>query len=459
MTEAGIVLPWWLISLVAGVLMTLFVWQRQQIRLACWRALGASSARLESWRERCVRQETAWQHRTDKAFSVFTGHLAAARYRLAMVDYMQLLTRRWQTVESLCKESATLIERAYQELDAAHMEKPEAPEWVVAADAIGGLPGGNSQPATAKILQAMLDAAESQHAEAMREFRWAAALRGRALLASVRYWRQLKTRLSVIEGFGRDLIAGERSLAEASARVAALENEESSRRIISGLFNGVTTSVLLGLGVWFSLFLLAEQQRLAGSLVAGEVLAPSWSAIWPSLYLVALLLLGATAASAARVTDIFARVAELGFRWRVRLGMFCLMLLVALSAGGMQMVVISMHSSLVAAGWSALAAGVASATLYVLPVFVSVQLCLLVHWFRAGKPLTCLAVEYSIRGCEKTLLFSYSLLVYLRDGITLPSQETPAASQPDGSANAVDENRPTGDGFKLVTDISSKKLG
>lgn len=454
MTESGIILPWWLISLVAGVLMTLFVWRRQQIRLACWRTLGVGSDRLAHWRERCVQQSGVWQQRTDKAFSVFTGHLAATRYRLAMVDYMQLLTRRWQTVERLCRDSDALIERVHRELDATHMERPEAPEWVVAADAIGGLPGGNSQPATAKILEAMLQAAESQHAEAMREFRWAAALRGRALLASARYWRQLKKRLSAIEGYGRALIAGEKSLAQASARVAELDGQDTARRILNGLFAGVTTTMLLGLGIWFSLFLLAEQQRLLDSQVFGATLAPGWAAIWPSFYLILLLLLGATAASTARVTDIFARVSELGFSWRVRLGLSCLLLLGVLSAAGMHMVVADMRAGLLAAGWPVLGAEVVGSALYALPLFISFQLCVLAHWFRASKPLTYMALEYGIRGCERLLAVSYAVLVYLRAGITL--DEAVKNSQ---DAASAEESRSASETFTLVTDISSKKTG
>lgn len=457
MTETGIILPWWLISLLAGVLMTMVVWQRQQLRRICWQALGASCEALDRWRGRCAMQANVWQQRTHTAFSVFTAHLASTRYRLAMVDYMQLLTRRWQTVEKLCKDSDLLIARAYQELEAAHMEKPEAPEWVVAVDAIGGLPGGNSQPATAKILQAMLQAAESQHAEAMREFRWAAALRGRALLASARYWRQLKVRLAAIEDFGRALKSGEQTLDKASARVEVLELQDDSRHL-SALFGGLVAGALLALGIWFSLFVLAAQQRLIDNLVADAVLVPGWAAIWPSLYLLVLLLVGATAASTARVTDIFARVAELGFRWRVRLGLLCVFVLGLLSAGGMSIVVADMQVGLLTAGWTELSAGIASGVLYALPLFLSLQLCVMAYWFRASKPLTYRVLEYGIRSCEKLLAGCYAVLFYLRAGIKLEGAEG-GSEDNEGSVATAEETQSMADGIKLVSDLSSQKTG
>ncbi len=457
MTETGIILPWWLISLFAGVLMTMIVWRRQQIRLGCWQALGAAAAVFERWCLRCQQAADRWQVRSNKAFSLFTTYLAATRYRLAMVDYMELLTRRWQRVEALCADSDALIRRVYQELDASHMEKPEAPEWVVAADAIGGLPGGNNQPATAKILEAMLEAAESQHAEAMREFRWGAALRGRALLASAGHWRQLKARLAAIEDFGRALKAGEQTLAKTSAHVAKLESQDHPRLILRGAVAGLATTVLLGLGLWFGLFLLASQRALVESFVGLGTLAPGWASVWPSFYLIALLVLGATAACTARLTDIFSRVAELGFRWRTRLGLVCVFLLVLLSAGGMQMLVADMHTSLIAAGWAELGARVASGLLYAVPLFLSIQLCVMTHWFRASKPLSYLAIEYGLRACEKVLSVSCAALAYLRGGIKLP--EMSGADEAVPESDVSERSKPAADGIKLVSDISSKKTG
>jgi hypothetical protein len=464
MTEAGIILPWWLISLLAGVLMTLIVWQRQQLRHACWHAcwhaLDASSTILDRLRLRCAEAADSCQERANKAFFLFTGYLAATRYRLAMVDYMQLLTRRWQTIEALCKDSDALIDRAYRELDAAHMEKPEAPEWVAAADAIGGLPGGNSQPATTKILQAILAAAESQHAEAMREFRWAAALRGRALLASARYWRQLKVRLTAIEEFGEALKAGEQTLAKTSARLGELENQGQSRRLLRGLVGALLATVLLGTGVWFCLFLIAAQQSMVDSFIAGNTLAPGWADVWPSFYLIALLVLGATAACAARVTDMFSRIAELGARWRARIGILCVLLLVLLSGGGMQMVVADMRDTLLSAGWTELSAFVASGLLYALPLFLSIQLCVMVHWIRASKPLTYTALEYAMRAGEKGLAASCALSAYLRNGIVLEGiavlSEQVAES---GSSREPSASKPAAEGVTLVAKISSKKAG
>ncbi len=448
MTETGIILPWWFVSLVAGVLMTVAVWQRQQIRRACWQMLGTAVAVLDRWRERCIRGVALWQERADKAFSVFTEHLAATRYRLAMVDYMQLLTRRWQIVEAVCRDSDALIARGYHELEAAHMEKPEAPEWVVAADAIGGLPGGNSQPATAKILEAMLEAAESHHAEAMREFRWAAALRGRALLASARYWRQLKQRLGAIEEYGRALKAGEQTLAKASARMEVLHQRPARRRLLSGLSTGLGMTLLLALGAWFSIYLLVEQQRLVDVLVSHSVMAPSWSAIWPTLYLIVILLLGAAVACCVRISMIFPRISELGFRWRVRLGLLCAVMLILLSVGGMHGIATDMNKALRSAQWGGFSAGLASGLLYLVPLFLSAQLCVLANWLRASQPLTFMALEYCLRASERLLALFSRLLNGLRKHIHV------------GVSEKTEEPATTGaEGIKLVTDNSNAKAG
>lgn len=444
MTESGIVVPWWLLSLMAGVLMTVMVWQRQRLRRGSRKYLAALIASLGHGRDISQRLAADWYLRADTAFDQFHGYLSRLRYRLAVVDYGHLLTTRWRVVEDLCRRSDELVSRIQRELDESQAVAPEEPEWVAAAYAISRLPETGSQPATAKIFEALLSAAQTQHAEAMREFRWEAVMRGRALLASASLWRRLNSQLSAIVAFGRALKRGEEQLARASLHVDQLSQIPRGRRLLKTFINGVMATVALGLGIWFGLFLLDVQQaRLAGIGAATGGLS-GWAAIWPAFYLTALLLLGAMLVSALRWSDVLPAVAELGLRWRIRLGLVSVLVLLALSVAGMQSMVMDMRVALVAAEGLPFAAWLAGAALYGLPLFVALQLAVLTHWLRASRPLVLLALAWSARSVYWLLAALHSVLLVLRQGIA-----------DGGDAPAMAGN--TRDSIKLVKGVSGKQ--
>lgn len=444
MTESGIVLPWWLLSLAAGVLMTVMVWQRQRLRRGSRKYLAVLIPVLARGRDISQRLAADWQLRADMAFEQFHGYLSRLRYRLALVDYSHLLTTRWRVVEDLCRRSDELVSRIQRELDESQAVAPVEPEWAAAADAIARLPESDSQPAvTEKIYEALLSAAQTQHAEAMREFRWEAVMRGRALLASASLWRRLNSQVSAIVAFGRALKRGEEQLVRASLHVDQLTQIPRGRRLLKTFVNSVMATIALGLGIWFGLFLLdAQQARLVGIGGAAGGL-PGWEAIWPAFYLTALLLFGALVVSALRWSDVLPAVAELGWRWRIRLGLVSVLVLLALSVGGMQPAVMEMRMALLAAEGSPAAAWLAGAALYGLPLFVSLQLAVLSHWLRASRPLILLVLAGSARSVSWLLAVLYTALLVLRQGIA-DSGDAPAMA---GNAR---------DSIKLVKGVSGK---
>ena len=437
MTETGVVLPWWLLSLFAGVLLTVCVWRQDSLRRWCSQRLSGSAERLLRWSNRLELHLARLKIRTDEAFSSFACYLAAMRYQMAVIDFNRLLITRWQRVERLCADSDGLIARAGGELETARSERPDAPEWVVAADAIGKLPGGNTQPATSKILEAMLDAAKTQHEEALREFRWAAAVRGRALLASAAYWRKLNARLEAIEAYWCDIRNKAQHIARASASTKRPDSEPRRRLVLRGVSNGVITTLLLAVSCWLTVYLLGSfQQALAGQ-VAG------WLSAWSALYLVGLLLLGATIISALRCSDVFPGVAELPARWRRSLSALGLALLAAISVTSMQLPVEQATSALLTAGWSEGNARWMAGVLFLLPALVASQLCLLAHWLRSTRPLSLLALELVI----KTLTAALKCLHWLAcAGYRLVA--------PKGQISLPDAS---GEPIKLVADNSGKR--
>ncbi len=437
MTDTGVVLPWWLLSLFVGVLLTVCVWRQDSLRRWCSQRLSGSAESLLRWSNRLELHLARLKIRTDDAFSSFACYLAAMRYQMAVIDFNRLLVTRWRRVEKLCADSDGLIARAGHELDTARSERPDAPEWVVAADAIGKLPAGNTQPATSKILEAMLDAAKTQHEEALREFRWAAAVRGRALLASAAYWRKLNTRLEAIEAYWCDIRNKAQHIAQASAFTERSESETRSRLIVRGVSNGLITTLLLAVSCWLTVYLLAGfQQALAGQMAG-------WVPVWSGLYLIGLLLLGATIISALRCSDVFPGVAELPARWRRSLSALGLALLAAISVASMQLPVEQAVSTLLIAGWSEGSAQWMGGVLFLLPALVASQLCLLAHLLRSTKPLSLLALELSIKALTALLKCLHWLA---RAGYRLVA--------PKGQKTLPGDS---GESIKLVADNSSKR--
>ncbi|MBB3046889.1 hypothetical protein FHR99_001125 [Litorivivens lipolytica] len=433
MTETGVVLPWWLLSLFAGVLLTVGVWRQESLRRWCAQRLSGAAEQLHRWCNRLELHLARLHIRTDDAFASFATYLAAMRYQMAVIDFNRLLTTRWQRTENLCTDSDGLIAQAAQELENAKLERPDAPEWVVAADAIGKLPAGNSQPATSKILEAMLSAANTQHEEALREFRWAAAVRARALLASAAYWRKLNARLEAIEAYWCDIRNSSQHLAKAGAYAEQSERESRRRRLVRGVGNGLVATALLAVSAWVTVFLLGhfrESLSAAGS---------QWPGAWSALYLIGLLLLGSLVICALRCSDVFPGVAELPARWRRSLVALGLALLVATSMSSMELVAADLFTVQVAAGWSEGSARWLSGLLYLMPLLLASQLCLLAHWLRSTKPLSLLALESVIRmltlllkGVEWLARAAYRV-VALKGQMTLPAGAEPIKLVADNS--------------------------
>lgn len=434
MTETGIVLPWWLLSLLAGVLLTLLAWKRAVIRRGCESFLVSYLARCDKVRAVLGVQLERRREQTSQAFSVFAEHYGKMRYRLSIIDFMQLLSIRWQRVEALCTDTDALIASASHELENARMERPEAPEWVVAADAIAKLPGDKAQPATAKILRAMLDAAQSHHEETLREFRWAAAVRGRALMESERYWRRLTARMGDIEAYWCDVKRASEKLVNASSFVDQLLRQDNRRRVMRGVLSGALSTLTLAVTIGLSFYLL---QTLTSLLPAEAGSGRAWSVV----VLLVLLVLGTVLASACRWTDTLLPIAELGRRWRFWLGALALTALVGLSYAVMEMPVAEFSRVLIEAGWGAGAAVNAAAVLYAVPVFVAFQLPLLEHWWRAARPVTSFALE---RILQAVLAFVGLQQMLCRAMLSLFSGDVERPAQ-------------SSDGIKLVADNSGKK--
>lgn len=442
MTEAGIVLPWWLLSLFAGVVLTLLAWKRAVIRRGCESLLVVYQARLTRAHTALAERLKIRHKATVQAFATLAQYYGKMRYRLSIVDFMQLLSIRWQRVESLCTDADGLIAKASQELDSARMERPEAPEWVVAADAIAKLPGDRAQPATAKILRAMLDAAESHHEETLREFRWAAAVRGRALMESERYWRRITNRMGNIEAYWCDVKRASERLVAASGFVESLLIEgPHRRRALRGVASGIVTTIALVFSVALSVYLL----DMLGSLVpVSPELHTGWERAWPGLVLLALLLAGTVLASACRWTDTLPRIAELGRRWRFWLGGLSAAALAGVSYSAMQLPVAKFASSLAIAGWSEATAHTAAALLYIVPLLLAFQLCMLDHWLRTARPVTSFALERVLMMALWLVGAQQLLCQGLLSLFAKPSEPPP---------------EPLQEGIKLVSDNSGKKAG
>ncbi len=435
MTETGIVLPWWLWSLLAGVLLTLLAWKRSIIRQGCESFLTSYLARCGRARAALGVQLERRRERTSRAFTVFAEHYGKMRYRLSIIDFMQLLSIRWQRVEAICTDTDGLIASASQELENARMERPEAPEWVVAADAIAKLPGDKAQPATAKILRAMLDAAESHHEETLREFRWAAAVRGRALMESERYWRRLTARMGDIEAYWCDVKRASEKLADASGFVDRLLLEDNRRRVMRGLVSGALST--LGLAAMFGLSIYLLQTLTVLLPPAGGT-----EQVWPVAVLLVSLVLGAVLASTCRWSDTLLPIAELGRRWRFWLGALALAALSGLSLAVMEVPVAQFTNVLAAAGWSEGAALNAATVLYAVPIIIAFQLPLLELWWRAARPVSSFALEWLLQSVQAFVGLQQMLC---RGLLSLVTGDGERPAQPS-------------EGIKLVADNSGKKV-
>ena len=92
MTETGVVLPWWLMSLFAGVILTVGVWRQDSLRRWGAQRLSGAAERLLRWCNRLELHLARHKIRTDDAFLSFARYLAAMRYQMAVIDFNRLLT-------------------------------------------------------------------------------------------------------------------------------------------------------------------------------------------------------------------------------------------------------------------------------------------------------------------------------------------------------------------------------
>lgn len=426
--DGTITLPWW--ALVAVLLLLLILLQapvRQRIR----RLLKGLAVRAAALRNVCERRSQRLSQRASIDLERYFTHLANLRLKLGLVDYEQLLRRQRHDVEALCAEARDLIAQLAEELQASATDVADAPQWVAAVQAVSELPAEHQRDATAEILQQVLETARHQHDEAMREYRWAAAVRHRTLAATRSLWRRLQRRVRALEDLLADIDRHSVALNMAAAHYVALRDAGAQRRVVgSVVLRFVMAALMLAVGltmtVWSGELLYVEL------LMSGLSGAESRALV--GAYTIALIVLGAVVSCALRWSTMLPAISALDIRPRRQALAAGLTALLLIGAAGMAGGAERIAAALLAVQWPLFATAVLSALLYASPLLIALQALVLEQLLRSGRPLVSVSAQ-------RALLLAVFALDRLAGLLDRPDSDASAATpaEADDKASRADD--------------------
>lgn len=388
--NATLTLPWW--SLLALLALGWLLGRWLGRLFALWRAGDVApllAARLDAGRRYCEQRQLLLARQASRQLDRYFRHLAKLRLKLGLLDYEQLVQGRLLQAQELCLQAQSLLANLEKELQVSAIELPEPPQWLAAVEAMAALPPEQQRAAIVDILAGVLNEARSQHAEVMREYRWAAAVRLRALAAAHPDYRRLRARVDKLLALLRSLDRHSIALNTAAAHYAALREASVRRSPGRPLRQFVLSALLLATGLvlllWNAALLYTVLLDSGVSALQGRALAGSYTAI--------LLLLGAVLCSGFRWSEMLPAVAGMAPRPRRLVLLGSLLLLMAISAGSMHGIASQVSSLLAAQRWPLLPAWVFAALVYLLPPLMALLVLPLEQLLRSGRPLATVAAQ------------------------------------------------------------------